>query len=55
MKKNLMLIIIFAALITPAFAQIKTLQPTIQQPILTLAKPKIHATGHTQLIIFFTL
>ncbi len=48
MKKILLSAVIFALFITPAFTQIKTLQPTIQQPLLTLVKPKILVQGHAQ-------
>jgi len=44
MKKNLLLVLIIIALITPAISQ--TL--TVKRPVLTLAKPKIHVTGHAQ-------
>ena len=44
MKKNLLLVLIFIALILPALPQIRTLET----PILTLAKPKIEVTGHAQ-------
>lgn len=48
MKKSFILTLIIIGLAIPAIAQIKTLQPTIKQPVLTLAKPKIHVTGHAQ-------
>ncbi len=44
MKKNLMLALIFVALIVPSYSQTLTLQ----QPVLRLAKPKIWVQGHAQ-------
>ncbi|MCK5003684.1 MAG: hypothetical protein KAS21_01255 [Candidatus Aminicenantes bacterium] len=44
MKMKLVFAIISIALIMPALPQVRTLKPTL----LTLAKPKIHVTGHAQ-------
>jgi len=48
MKKKLLSAVILTGLLIPALAQIKTLQPAIQQPVLTLAKPLIWVRGHAQ-------
>ena len=44
MKMKLIFTLIFAALIVPSYSQTLTLQ----QPVLSLAKPKIWAQGHAQ-------